>query len=363
MSENKRVLLGMSGGVDSSVSAILLKKQGYDVTGVTMKLWESDDEDVESGCCNLSSSNDAKRVCDYLEIPHYTINYKERFKDKVIDNFIEEYANQRTPNPCIKCNKYLKFDAMYKTAKELNIDYIATGHYAITEYSNKYKRIVLKKSKNIKKDQSYVLYCIPKELIGKIIFPLGEFESKEDVRTIAKENNCLRVANKPESEDICFIPNGDYKEFLERNSTLKPKEGKIVNLNNEVLGKHEGLYKYTIGQRRGLGISNSEPLFVVGFNKERNEVIVGEEDKLYKREVIISDVNLLAVDEINKPVRVRVKTRYTSREAMAVIMPVNCENNEQLKILFDDPQRALTPGQSAVFYDEDGIVIGGGIIV
>lgn len=356
---NKKVLLGMSGGVDSSVSAILLKQKGYDVVGVTMKLWEADDEEIEGCCCSISSSSDAKRVCDSLNIPHYTINYKKQFKDKVIDNFICEYANQRTPNPCIECNKYLKFDSMYKTAKELEIDYIATGNYAITEYSDKYKKIVLKKSKNIKKDQSYVLYCIPKEILDKVIFPLGEFEHKEDVRNIARENNCLRVANKPDSEDICFIPNGNYKEFLEQNSNIKQKEGNIVNSNGNILGKHKGLYNYTIGQRKGLGISNKVPLFVIGFNSKKNWVIVGEENELYRKEMYVNEINLLLFDELKEEIRVSVKTRYSTKEEMATIEVVD---NDLIKVIFDNPVARITAGQSAVFYIAD-IVVGGGKII
>ena len=239
----------MSGGVDSSASAIILKQRGYEVYGATMKLWE--DGEAESSCCGLSDVSDAKRVCDVLGIPHYTLNLKKEFKLSVIDDFISEYSNCRTPNPCIECNKHLKFGAMYKRAKELEIDYIATGHYAKIEYSEEFKRYILKKSNNKTKDQSYVLYNIPKELLEKIIFPLSDFELKDEIREITKEVN-TRVANKPDSEDICFIPDGNYKKFLEENSKLKPQEGNIVNSKSEVLGKHNGLYRYTIGQRKGL---------------------------------------------------------------------------------------------------------------
>lgn len=356
--KNKRVLLGMSGGVDSSVSAILLKQQGYEVIGITMKLWEGDEEEQEGSCCNLSSTLDAKRVCDIIGIPHYTLNFKEEFRNKVIDNFICEYANCRTPNPCIECNRYLKFGAMYEKAKELGCDYIATGHYAKIAYDNKYQKNVLKKSASIKKDQSYVLYNIPKELLDHIIFPLGDFETKDEIREIARQKN-LAVATKPDSEDICFIPDGNYKKFLEKHSDIKPKEGNIVNRRGEILGKHNGLYNYTIGQRKGLGISYKAPLFVLGFNKAKNEVIVGEEAELYRKEMKVGNINLLLMDKIEKTLDVTVKIRYSSKPAEALINQTEAGN---VQVIFKEPQRGITPGQSAVFYIDD-VVVGGGKIL
>ena len=310
--ENKRVLLGMSGGVDSSVSALLLKQNGYEVIGTTLELFGG------SSCCNVNTYIDAKNVCNTIGIPHFTYDYKKEFKECVIDDFINCYDNQKTPNPCIECNRFMKFGFMYEKAKELGCEYIATGHYAKTEYSEKYGRYVLKKANNIAKDQSYVLYTMPKELLGKVLFPLGEFNSKEEVRKVARENN-LKVANKPDSEDICFVPDGDYKKFLENNSNIKPKEGNIVNTKGEVLGKHQGLYKYTIGQRKGLGISYKVPLFVIGFNKEKNEVIVGEESEIYKKEMFVENINLLLFDELKEKMQVSVKTRYSSKEEKATI--------------------------------------------
>lgn len=348
--ENKKVLLGMSGGVDSSVAALLLKKQGYEVIGTTLELYKSENS-------NNNVNIDAKNTCKDMGIEHYSYDYTDEFKKHVIDDFINCYANCRTPNPCIECNRYMKFGVMYEIAKNLGCNYIATGHYAKTEYSEKYNRWVLKKSNAGNKDQSYVLWNIPREVIEHILFPLADFETKDQIREIASQNN-LKVASKPDSEDICFVPDGNYKKFLENNSTIKPKEGNIVNSKGEILGKHTGLYNYTIGQRKGLGISNKVPLFVLGFNKEKNEVIVGEEQELYKREILVSDINLLLVDKIEGEMEVEIKTRYSSKVAKGKIV----QDKNIIKVTFDEPQRAITPGQSAVFYIGD-IVFGGGKII
>lgn len=348
--ENKKVLLGMSGGVDSSVSALILKKQGYEVIGASLQLLQ----DTEF---NTNTFLDAKNVCDFIGISHFAYDYKKEFKKYVIDDFIECYATCKTPNPCIECNKYMKFGVMYEKAKELGCNYIATGHYAKTEYSEKYGRWVLKKSNAGKKDQSYVLWNIPKDLIEHILFPLSDFETKDEIREIARQNN-LNVANKPDSEDICFITDGNYKKFLENNSKIKPKKGNIVNSKGQIMGKHTGLYNYTIGQRKGLGISNPNPLFVLGFNKEKNEVIVGEEKELYKKEITVTNINLLLIDDIKEEIEVNVKTRYSSKEAKAKIH----KEGNNIKVIFNEEQRAITPGQSAVFYVDD-IVLGGGKIV
>lgn len=319
--------------------------------GITLQLFAG-------SCCNLETNLDAKNVCKSIGIPHVTYDLRNEFKCRVIDDFINEYSNQRTPNPCIECNKYMKFGAMYEKAKELECDYIATGHYAKIEYSNEYSQSVLKKSNNIAKDQSYVLYSMPKELLDKVIFPLGEFETKEQIREIARSHS-LKVANKPDSEDICFIPDENYKKFLEENSELKPTPGNIVNKNGEVLGKHNGLYNYTIGQRKGLGISYKEPLFVIGFDSKKNELIVGTSEETYQKEMIVNNLNWLLIDRLNEKMEVKVKTRYSATEHKATIERLQ---DDLVNVVFEEPAQRITPGQSAVFYIDD-VVLGGGKII
>ncbi len=347
----KKVLLGMSGGVDSSTSALLLKQQGYDVIGCTLELFKS------GKCCNQDTYLDAKAVCGQIGIPHFVFDAQKEFRQDVIDDFINCYKNCLTPNPCIECNKYLKFGYMWQKAQELGCSYIATGHYAKTEYSDEYQKWVLKKSNAGRKDQSYVLWSIPKDLIEHVVFPLADFESKEDIRKIASDNN-IKVANKPDSEDICFVPDGNYKKFLQNNSDIKEHPGDIVDKSGKVLGKHTGLYNYTIGQRKGMGISHPTPLFVIGFNPSKNQVIVGEHDDLFKKEIIVKDINLLLFDRIEAPMQVEVKTRYSQNTSKATIEQIS---DNEIKVVFDEPNRAPTPGQSAVFYLGD-IVIGGGKI-
>ena len=341
-----KVLLGMSGGVDSSVSALLLKNEGYEVIGVTLSL------------SNYTDSKDAKEVCNKLGIEHISIDMQKSFKKYVIDNFIKCYANALTPNPCIECNRKLKFGEMYKKAKQLNCDFLATGHYAQIEYNNIYNQYVLEKCINLDKDQSYVLYTLPNEILKNVIFPLGKFKSKEEIRKIARENDLVNVANKPDSEDICFIPNGNYKKFLEENSNIKPKPGNIVTKDGTIFGKHTGLYNYTVGQRKGMGISYKEPLFVIGFNVIKNELIVGTKEEVYKKEAIVNNVNILIKNIEIDNLKVGVKTRYTKKESMATLHII--EDNK-IKIVFEEPEKSLTPGQSAVFY-LDNVVVGGGVI-
>lgn len=357
----KRVLLGMSGGVDSSVSAIILKEQGYEVIGATMKLWEDkNNPEVESGCCSFSAVNDAKRVCDQLGIPHYTLNCEDEFKTHVIDNFINCYKNAGTPNPCVECNKYLKFGAFYRKALELECDYIATGHYAKTEFSDKYNQYVLKMSDEKAKDQSYFLYGIPKEVLPKMLFPLKNMSSKEDVRKIARENN-LQVADKKDSQEICFIPDNDYGKFLEQNLEKLPPKGDIVlEGSNEILGKHKGLIYYTIGQRKGLGIAYKEPLYVIKLDAKNNKVIVGTEKQLYNNTLKANNVNILLNIDLNKPINVKAKIRYRSKPAEAIL---ELDEKGIATLNFKEPQRAITIGQSVVFYIDEDIVLGGGTIL
>jgi len=337
-----KVLVGLSGGVDSSVCAHLLKNKGYEVIGATMKLLDDKTEDI-------------KDICNQLDINYLELDYKKEFQEEVINYFVNEYREGRTPNPCIVCNKIFKFGKFYQYAKENNIKYIATGHYAKIEYSNHYQRYVLKKSDNLEKDQSYFLYNIDKEILPYILFPLANYNSKDEIRQIAKENN-LSVHSKSDSQDICFIKDNDYKNFLTSNNYIKEKEGNII-LDGKIIGTHTGLYKYTIGQRKGLGISHKEPLFVTGMNKDTNELYVGLEKDLYIKNFKVKNYNLLLVDDIQKPILVDVKIRYKSKESKAYINIID----DYIDVTFIEPQKGVTSGQSAVFYIDD-IVLGGGII-
>lgn len=346
--ENKRVLLGMSGGVDSSVSALLLQKQGYEVVGITMLLCSGEES---------QSIQDARNICKKLNIEHYVYDLQNEFKENVIKDFIKKYEECLTPNPCIKCNRYMKFGYMYQKAKELNCNYIATGHYAKKEFSEEYNKYVIKKSNAGKKDQTYVLYNIPSEMVEHVLFPLSDFESKDEIRKIATDNG-LVTANKPDSQEICFIPDNDYVNFLERHNIQGMKHGKIINREGVILGKHQGLHRYTIGQRRGMGISSSTPLYVIELNKEKNQLIVGKEEELYTDTVKVIDTNCILFDNFENGMKVDAKIRYSAPAKEATIF-VNEDNS--LTVKFDEKVRAVTPGQAIVFYIND-ILVGGGQI-
>ena len=290
-------------------------------------------------------------------IPHYTLNFKDEFKKCVVNDFIDCYQNAKTPNPCIECNKHLKFNYFYKKALELGCDYIATGHYAKQEFSEKYNQHVLKKSNAIKKDQTYFLYNIPKDVISRILFPLQDFTDKSEIRKIAEDHGLL-IAKKPDSQEICFVPDNDYASFLLRHMNKKVKLGNIVTTKGEVLGKHKGLIYYTIGQRKGLGISYKEPLYVVKLDARKNEVIVGTEKELYSKVLYAENLNFTLFEELESAMKVKAKIRYRAKEADATIYP---DKEGRVKVEFEEPQRAITPGQSVVFYIND-IVLGGGKI-
>jgi len=357
---SKKVMVGMSGGVDSSVAAALLLEKGYDVIGVTMHMWDDptlEEEDVrEDACCSLSAVDDARRVADKLKIPHYVLNFKDIFKKTIVDYFIEEYLKGRTPNPCIACNKFIKFGIFIEKALSMNVDYVATGHYARIEYDDSRNRYLLKKAVTKTKDQSYVLYNITKENISRVLFPIGDYD-KDEVRNLARKYE-LPVATKPDSQEICFIQDNDYARFIKRISQATIKPGYFVDTKGNILGKHEGIINYTVGQRKGLGISFGKPMYVVRIDSKSNQVVLGDVDDLFSRELIAEDVNYLSIDALEEPLKVNAKIRYSAKESPATIYPME---DGKVKVIFEQPQRAITPGQSIVFYDGD-IVVGGGII-
>lgn len=352
-----KVMVGMSGGVDSSVAAKLLIDSGYDVTGVTLKLFDGGDisEDFRT-CCSLSDVEDARSVCYRLGIDHFVFNFKEAFRKKVINQFTESYLNGKTPNPCIECNRHIKFDKMLRRAEELGFDYIATGHYAERVYDYKTNRYILKRPKDRSKDQTYVLYGLTQYQLSKTLFPLGEYE-KSDIRRIAEAAGLIN-SRKPDSQDICFVPDGDYASFIKKNTGAEIKEGNFISADGDVIGRHKGIINYTIGQRRGIGISIGKPAYVTDKNALENTVTIGDESNLYKSEITAYDVNLISLDSISDEMRVMAKVRYSRNEQAAVVIP---SGNGEVLVKFDEPQRAPASGQAVVFYDGD-VVIGGGTI-
>lgn len=352
-------MLGMSGGVDSSVAAAVLLEQGYNVIGVTMQIWpDADDERklADGGCCSLSAVYDAGKVADKLGIRYYVLNFKDAFQEKVIDYFKNEYLKGRTPNPCIACNRFVKFEALLKKAVSMGMDYIATGHYARIVYDDNTGRYLLKKSASDTKDQTYVLYTMTQEQLSRTLFPIGDL-TKDKVREIALGLD-LPVAHKPDSQEICFIDNNDYGRYINENTDVEIKPGYFVDRAGNILGMHKGIIHYTIGQRKGLGISLGKRTYVVAINPKDNTVVLGDDDDVYSGHLTASDLNFISIPELKDEMRVTAKIRYSAKEAAALISPLD---EGRVSVIFDEPQRAVTPGQSVVFYDGD-TVVGGGII-
>ena len=351
-----KALIAMSGGVDSNVAAYLIKSQGYDCIGCTMKLYDNEDIGISRNrtCCSLDDVEDARSVAYKIGMPYYVFNFSDGFREKVIEKFVRSYESGKTPNPCIDCNRYMKFDKLYERARILGCKYIVTGHYArIEEYDNKY---ILKKALDETKDQSYVLYSLTQKQLAHTLFPLGEMR-KTEVRAIADKNGFIN-ADKPDSQDICFVPNGKYAEFLEYYTGKTYPAGDFISTDGAVLGKHMGIVRYTVGQHKGLGISTDEPLYVKKINMSDNTVILGRESELYSRDVIVCDFNWISGEAPQREIRCKAKVRYRQKEQWATVTPIG---ETSVKIVFDEPQRATTPGQAAVLYSDD-IVLGGGTI-
>lgn len=349
----------MSGGVDSSVAAYLLKKQGYDVIGLTMQIWQEEDtKDIEEngGCCGLSAVDDAKRVANQLGIPHYVMNFRQDFKKYVIDDFIDEYRNGRTPNPCIRCNRYVKWESLLTRALGIGADYIATGHYArIRQLDN--GRYVISNSVTAKKDQTYALYSLTQEQLARTLMPVGEF-SKDEIRQIAVENGLL-TANKPDSMEICFVPDNDYAGYIINNSDVVSTSGNFVDLQGNILGTHKGIIHYTVGQRKGLGIAFGKPMFVLKIRPDTNEVVLGTNEESFANKLYCKNLNFMAVDNVTEKTKLTAKIRYNHSGALCSIRKVE---DDLYECVFTEPQRAITPGQAVVFYEND-YVYGGGTII
>lgn len=358
MSKGK-VVVGMSGGVDSSVAAYLLKEQGYDVIGVTMQIWQEENGEIQEengGCCGLSAVDDARRVAQSIGIPYYVMNFRSEFKEKVIDYFIDSYKKGQTPNPCIACNRYVKWESLLERSLQIGAKYIATGHYArIDRLPN--GRYAIRRAKSAAKDQTYALYNLTQEQLARTIMPVGDY-SKDEIRSIA-ERISLRVAKKPDSQDICFVPDGDYASFIEKNTGGLAGEGNFVTRDGTVVGRHRGITHYTVGQRKGLGLSLGHPVFVLEICPETNEVVVGEDAASYANVLEADHVNLMSVPDLPSPKRVFAKVRYNHK---GVWCTVEKTGPDRILCRFEEPVRAITPGQAVVLYDGD-YVLGGGTIL
>lgn len=343
----EKIIVGMSGGVDSSVAAYLLKEKGWDPVGVTMVLYGGDDS---------PAARDAAIVAEYIGIPHFTVDFREIFEDAVVEYFVNEYVNGRTPNPCVMCNKFIKFDALHHWGKGMGINSISTGHYVGKHYEEDTDRWALRKAVDYKKDQSYFMCMLSQSQLELTEFPLADL-TKPQVREIAKSVG-LPSAGKSESQDICFLPDGDYQDYILKRYPKADKPGDFVDADGNVLGRHKGIIYYTIGQRKGLGLALGYPAYVTKLDIEKNQVVMGRLDDLFSEGMMVSGVNWMAIAGISEPIRAAVKTRYTKSETDATIYPISDTN---VRVVFDEPVRAVTPGQSAAFY-RDGVLLGGGVI-
>ncbi|HJA20668.1 MAG TPA: tRNA 2-thiouridine(34) synthase MnmA [Candidatus Mediterraneibacter ornithocaccae] len=354
-----KVVVGMSGGVDSSVAAYLLKEQGYDVIGVTMQIWQEEDAcsvEENGGCCGLSAVEDARRVASALEIPYYVMNFKKEFRENVIDYFTDEYLSGRTPNPCIACNRYVKWEALLKRSMAIGAEYIATGHYArIERLAN--GRYTLRRSATLAKDQTYALYNLTQEQLAHTLMPVGAY-AKDEIRSIAEKIGLL-VADKPDSQDICFVPDGDYASFIRKNTGRDIPEGNFVTPDGKILGRHKGIIHYTVGQRKGLGLALGYPAFVLAIRPDTNEVVIGTYEDSLTHTVRADRINFMSVEDLKEPRRVYAKIRYNHKGAWCTVEKTG---EDEIVCRFEEPQRAVTPGQAVVLYDRE-YVLGGGTIL
>ena len=355
----KKVVVGMSGGVDSSVAAYLLKEQGYDVIGVTMQIWQDEESKIQEengGCCGLSAVDDARKVAAQIGIPYYVMNFKKDFQEKVIDYFVDEYLHGRTPNPCIACNRYVKWESLLTRSMEIGADYIATGHYARVEQLPN-GRYAIRHSATWSKDQTYALYNLNQDQLRRTLMPVGEYE-KDQIREIAKEIG-LQIANKPDSQDICFVSDDDYASFIEEESNQKIPEGNFVTPDGKILGRHKGIIHYTIGQRKGLGLALGHQAFVLEIRPDTNEVVIGTNEDLMTTRVRANKLNFMTVEDLEGEMRVFAKIRYNHKGDWCTVRKTG---EDEIECIFETPQRAVTPGQALVLYDGD-YVLGGGTIL